>query len=132
MSNINDLIREWNEAARSGDYSIKYPTYIRDNDICKSLPELERQNAVLSEWKEKFEAFVNDTNNNENDIKKAQIELKHINKALGSVTAYLAKGTSGSCSIMGGRRRKTGRRRLRRSRRMSRSRRLRRTRRMRR
>lgn len=117
MSNITELIREWNEAARSGDYSIKYTTYIRDEDICKSLPELERRNAVLSEWKEKFERFANDTNNNENDIKRAQNEVTHINKALEGVNAYLTKGTSGSlCSVMGGKRRRS-RRKMRKSRR---------------
>jgi hypothetical protein len=116
MSNITELIREWNEAARSGDYSIKYTTYIRDEDICKSLPELERRNAVLSEWKDKFEHFANDTNNNENDIKRAQNELTHINSALEGVNAYLTKGTSGSCSVMGGKRRRS-RRKMRKSRR---------------
>ena len=113
MSSLSDLlagVREKN--------SMLFVGYVPDNHLCEYRDKIDEQKDYLITHKDKFENFINDVNNNANEKKVAQKTLDLINEALNKLARYEEKLENTSCSIMGGRRRRTTRRssRVRRSR----------------
>ena len=113
MSSLSDLLTGVREK-----YSMLFVGYVPDNHLCEYRDKIAEQKDYLITHKDKFENFINDEKTNENEKKVAQKTLDLINVALNKLARYEETIENRTCTIMGGRRRRTTRRssRVRRSR----------------